>query len=285
MPKDNPISNLFQLRKAQVKNPNKIKIKKAPRMSFPIGIENKYKKYLLTYVNLMYKMFLFRRDTIKQLLTNFNESRKDAKDIKKDFIEDDIVEFYNSQQRSFLDRISESDLKFFVADIALLLSIFQKKQLDKVITGMIGVTPLITEKNVFDLLALFNVENVRLIRTIDSRFFAEIEEATFRAFREGQRWETLRNTIQKRYKIARNRATLIATDQIEKLNGQLNQIRQTSLGIEEYIWRTMRDSRVRPLHRAREGKKFRWSKPPSDGHPGQPVRCRCFAEPILDNLI
>lgn len=49
---------------------------------------------------------------------------------------------------------------------------------------------------------------------------------------------------------------------------------------ERYVWRTRNDEKVRSAHRAREGKKFYWYKPPVDGHPGQAPGCRCIAENI-----
>lgn len=49
-------------------------------------------------------------------------------------------------------------------------------------------------------------------------------------------------------------------------------------GREAYRWRTMRDERVRPEHRVREGRVFRWDADPPDGAPGIPFGCRCYAE-------
>ena len=79
---------------------------------------------------------------------------------------------------------------------------------------------------------------------------------------------------------------LIARDQVSKLNGQLTRVRQTSLGVKSYIWRTSLDERVRPTHISKEGKEFNWNEPPSDtGHPGEDYQCRCYAEPVLEKLI
>lgn len=80
----------------------------------------------------------------------------------------------------------------------------------------------------------------------------------------------------------KKRAQLIAVDQAHSFNANLNEIRQTQAGVNRYSWSTVRDRRVRPLHRAREGQVYRWDSPPSDGHPGQPIRCRCIARAILD---
>ena len=57
-------------------------------------------------------------------------------------------------------------------------------------------------------------------------------------------------------------------------------------GIEEYIWSTTGDERVRDSHRELNGKKFRWDTPPenSDGracHPGEDYQCRCIGRPVF----
>lgn len=49
-------------------------------------------------------------------------------------------------------------------------------------------------------------------------------------------------------------------------------------GRTQYRWRTQRDERVRKAHRLREGRVFKWDEPPTDGHPGTPFGCRCWAE-------
>ena len=88
---------------------------------------------------------------------------------------------------------------------------------------------------------------------------------------------------------------LIARDQTSKINTAVNQARQTEIGIEEYIWRTCKDSRVvgapggkwpegnatHGNHYKREGVKYRWDTPPYDGHPGYAINCRCYPEPVI----
>jgi len=70
-----------------------------------------------------------------------------------------------------------------------------------------------------------------------------------------------------------------ARAQVLQLGGQANATIQQAAGVESYIWRTMRDSRVRPAHASRDGRRFRWDRPPSDGHPGAAYNCRCVAIP------
>ena len=61
----------------------------------------------------------------------------------------------------------------------------------------------------------------------------------------------------------------------------VTEIRQTAAGIDEYIWDANNDEVTRPLHREYDGKVFKWSSPPKDGHPGHAYGCRCSARPNL----
>lgn len=61
----------------------------------------------------------------------------------------------------------------------------------------------------------------------------------------------------------------------------------TAMGAADYIWTTMHDDRVRPLHVKLEGTRQRWDAPPLaglpsfHGHPGEAAGpCRCQAWPI-----
>lgn len=133
--------------------------------------------------------------------------------------------------------------------------------------------------------AAFVAENAALIRSIDARYLADVQRIIEQATREGWSSQELSAELQRRYEVSRARATLIADDQVSKVHGQVNQARQTALGIESYTWRANRDSLTRPLHAERNGKSFRWDSPPNeepgDGPPGEPINCRCFAEPEL----
>ncbi|MAK31420.1 minor capsid protein, partial [Acinetobacter sp.] len=82
-----------------------------------------------------------------------------------------------------------------------------------------------------------------------------------------------------------SRARLIAADQMGKVNGQINKARQLSMGVETYVWQTAKDERVRKDHQHKQGKTFRWDDPPTGGHPGEPIRCRCTALPNYEDIL
>lgn len=129
-------------------------------------------------------------------------------------------------------------------------------------------------------------QNLDLIRSIDGETLARIKQRLNDAIIYNSNaavlTKFLAEAIQDIAHNETNRAVLIATDQIGKLHGRMSQYRQEQAGITHYIWETAHDSRVRPWHRTRQGKKFAWSNPPPDGHPGIPIRCRCVALPVID---
>ena len=130
-----------------------------------------------------------------------------------------------------------------------------------------------------DLMRAWELENLKLIRSIPEQYVDNLQGTIIRAINEGQNVTQLKETIRATYDQPVNRAQLIANDQVGKLNANLTEYRQKSVGIAEYTWRTVMDGRERPEHGRRNGETFSWKRPPSDGHPGMAVRCRCFAEP------
>ena len=128
--------------------------------------------------------------------------------------------------------------------------------------------------------------NVELITSIPDRYFDLIEDAIDKHWAEGVRWETLADRIQEIGNVTARRAALIAQDQTSKMNAAFNAVRQPSLGIRRYEWSTAHDERVRPTHRLMDGTVNYWGAPPLVGgehlHPGEDVRCRCAALPVID---
>lgn len=82
--------------------------------------------------------------------------------------------------------------------------------------------------------------------------------------------------------ISRNRAALIVRNEVGNASAYGQQATQEEAGITHYEWVAASDERVRPEHAARNGKIFAWDNPPADGHPGQPIQCRCVSVPVWD---
>ena len=119
--------------------------------------------------------------------------------------------------------------------------------------------------------------NIDLISTIPDEAKAGLERRMAR-IPVGDR-AALNNVLAQEYRVTGSRLRLITRDQTTKIVSGLNQIRQTRAGIIAYIWLATADERVRPSHLELNRQRFLWSQPPSIGHPGEPIQCRCVALP------
>jgi SPP1 gp7 family putative phage head morphogenesis protein len=172
-----------------------------------------------------------------------------------------------------------------VQPVAEELARFHAAQLNAQLRAAVGVDVVGSEPWLGPAIDEFTAENVALIKSIPTRFFDDLETHLKRELADGARWEQLTALVEERYGVAKSRAELIARDQAGKFFGDLNRVRQTDLGIERFVWRTMRDNRVREEHEERDGETYFWKDPPDGETPGEPVLCRCYAEPDLSGLL
>lgn len=187
--------------------------------------------------------------------------------------------------RQFADLLRPTQLEDVARRFGTATSEFQREQLAKQIRAAMGVDLSSMEPNIVRLVDDFTADNVALIKSVPQRFFSDIEKQVTSGVRAGQRWEDMAADLEARHGIAKDRAKVIARDQVGKFYGELNQKRQENLGVTGYIWRTSNDNRVRDEHELREGVHFEWSDPPADGHPGEPILCRCYAEPDVESIL
>ena len=166
-------------------------------------------------------------------------------------------------------------------DAAREMSLFSRKEVGRQLRQVVGIDIFAESPELVDLLEQFVEENVARIRTTSAANFETIENIVSRGFRSGQRAGTVGDAITQALGVSESRAAFWARDQIGSLNGQLTRARQTAIGVDEYIWRTSRDERVRETHRRLEGTKHSWDDPPTVGqrqvHPGEDYNCRCLS--------
>lgn len=113
------------------------------------------------------------------------------------------------------------------------------------------------------------------------RMADEVQSALFEGLDRGQSSAQIANRLTERVQVSRSRATLIARNELGNASAYGQQVTQEEAGITHYEWVAASDERVRPEHQARNGKIFAWDKPPADGHPGQPIQCRCVSVPVI----
>lgn len=171
-------------------------------------------------------------------------------------------------------------------EMAQATSKFQKAQLFNQVKGSLGITlPAMMDKGVAARMAHFTAENVALIRSVQTRYLDDVGKVVLRGISTGARAADIADELEDRFGVAETNALRIARDQIGKFNGQLNAVRQQQLGVEGFVWRTMRDGRVREEHEDLDGEKFSYDDPPLEGLPGEPINCRCYAEPDFAGLL
>lgn len=147
----------------------------------------------------------------------------------------------------------------------------------------VDISPVLTQSGpILDALRAATKDNIDLIKSIPEQYFEKLGDAVGKNMERGMRFEDLAKEIERIGDVTESRAKLIARDQTSKMNGAFNQARQTSLGIDRYVWQTSGDERVRPEHADNDGKVFSWNDPPATGHPGHDVNCRCVAIPYFD---
>lgn len=141
------------------------------------------------------------------------------------------------------------------------------------------------DRNVPRQIAGFAQTNADLITGLGHRMAEDIAKVVEDGVVMGSRWETIAKRLEHVGGVTESRAALIARDQVGKLYGDINRQRQGNLGVTRYVWRTVRDNRVREEHESLDGESFDWGAPPPDGHPGEAVNCRCYADPDFSDLL
>lgn len=146
----------------------------------------------------------------------------------------------------------------------------------------VEIEPFIRLGDVRELLDVSVRANVALISSVNAQNRSAIEAIIYDGFANRRTKKYMADALSAALGVTKKRARLIANDQIYKLGIGLTAYRNQQLGILGYDWETQRDSHVRHTHRLRQGKRFLWSKPPPDGHPGYPVGCRCWAVSVVE---
>jgi SPP1 gp7 family putative phage head morphogenesis protein len=271
---------LIRIRKAQE---SKSKKKKPPQWLYPHSQERQYDRILHNLVRQI-------KALIKEILMPeipFMIAEVETKMPSNDRA-DNYLSLLNGliiSIRGLLQPTIETTIKASMG-IGLSIDNFNEKQFQKLNHTVFGMDLFLDEPWLKDQLELFSNQNAQLIRSLPDQELERVSQAVQRNLQEGKSYRELSSEIEKSFGISRRRANLIARDQTAKLNASLTKLRQQEIGVEEYVWQTSGDERVRATHRAHDGKTFRWDSPPKDtGHPGQDVNCRCVAIAVLDGIL
>lgn len=247
------------------------------KWQYPISIEREYARLLTAYV-----------DKELEIVEEFLPDMVDS--VYRNSVHNDAI---GDWLGNLVDRVQKK-VKEKLTPLAAIRKTFQQvnkfvsTQMTETIKSLFGSSPRqFNNTRQFEMIqTIWTSQNLELVKSIDTQIMDKIRfmmsQRIIHAAEKPELKEQLVQEIQDLAKVARNRAALIAADQVGKLNSQLTQYRQVNAGVDKYMWVTMRDSRVRIEHQSRDGLIYKWSSPPPDGHPGWPIRCRCTAKPVID---
>lgn len=131
-------------------------------------------------------------------------------------------------------------------------------------------------------------DQVGLITSIPRDIAQEVHQMAIATLYSGQRYGSIRDMIMQKSNASLARANLIARTEVARTTTELTRARSDYVGSDSYVWRSVQDSDVRPLHKKLDGHVFRWDDPPvADertgirAHPGSIWNCRCVPEVIV----
>lgn len=294
--------NLIDQAKAQdVKNPGALLNKRPMIMPYPKGIED---DYALTIKKLIAAFVARYKEMAPRLAVVIEAKRAARPNVRTDSVEDDIAKLMENLQLSF--NAATVPVATKVLGVASKISTSHSEAWQKVVKSVMTIKPIYDEPWLGDQISGFANQNTKLIQNLATDTFNDIEQIVKNGIQQGKRVEDINNEIlgtklQKgKFSSIQKRATLIARDQVGKLNGQLTELRQAQSGLKLYTWRTANSENVRSTHASLEGKICRWDDPTvysEDGetwksksstmvrlHPGQDYQCRCWAEAYFKEL-
>jgi SPP1 gp7 family putative phage head morphogenesis protein len=270
------------------------KNKKVPKQRGTVALEIDYFKEIMKLVTPFFEIV---REVLTPSIPDLVAKHKQEIRFDQSFGED-LTKNFNDIEFQVGRIVTDDRVTETAANAGTKTSNVQRQQLAKQFRSVLGINPLLSEPYLQAQLANFTTDNVALIKSIPAQSLQRIETSLRVQIEQGVSTRDITKALSNEFKIARNRAKLIARDQIGKFYGSLNGLRQQETGITHYFWQTSEDERVRPAlglkvksalnvisHRRLNKKRFAWGKPPVSGTrgerlpPGQPISCRCQAIP------
>jgi SPP1 gp7 family putative phage head morphogenesis protein len=258
----------MQLRLRQRTTGRKRRRRKRKPPRFPAGPVVEYRRLLREVIDMTLRVMeleLGRTDVVRQ-----------------DAIQDDLVALFERIKGRATTLLSSVRFRERLTEILERTDRHAALEIQKDVSRALGIDVITSVPGRADKIGGYVAENVALVNGLQESMIGSVRDEIMRAVSDGTNTADLANSIANRARISKNRAKLIARDQIGKVNGALMRERHASIGVTKYRWRSSQDERVRNSHAARNGEVFSWDAPPSDGHPGQPINCRCTAEAVFN---
>lgn len=270
--------------------------RRGQRWLHPVAIERSYLNYLVGLVDDM------EAAVTASLINRLPQlhAQADATLRQDDFI-DDIRQIMQAMLVASTSIFNEAEQ--VAQNIGLQIANFNDAQYRSIIKSTLGVNPVQGDAALQTMLKAFAQQNATLIKSLPQEALKDVEGIATRGLMNGQTVRDMEREIREKFNTTRARARLIARDQTGKLNAQLTEVRQKRIGINEYIWNDSDDERVRAGHSVLDGMICTWDddtvyRRPGEtewrkrssiggyiGHPGTDYQCRCWADPVLEDII
>lgn len=260
------------------------RVPRLPRQIYPRPIEREYVKALVALMSRLEGSFSDLTRELPGLLESAHRAaridsvRLDAGEGKR------VRQLIEDARKKMNSSILTPELEKLAKGFAERTASANRVQLNRQVHTALGVDLYGGDQRMAPLMEAFVDSNVGLIRKLSDDVAGRVETSVLRAVQDAKPWNEYVLELQEQFGFGETRAKIIARDQIGKFYGQANSARQRELGIRKFIWRTSGDERVRDEHEVLDGKVFEYDDPPSEGLPGEPVLCRCSAEPVFDDI-
>lgn len=263
--------------------------RRAPRITpldAPKGVQKSY------YIAIRSMLRDARELVISRLLPELPgliEASKPRRDSARlDSPADDVNDVIRRIAKELFNRWPNSKILKTAEDMGRRTNEYSKQQIRAMFAKSVGIDVTTLEPWLSTAINNFTVQNAEYITSIAEDYLKDVAHKVTSGMRQGMRHEELAEQIEERYGVSESKAKLIARDQINKFNGELTKHRQEDVGVEKYRWKSSGDNRVRDSHSDRDGKLFTWEEGTGisgDRHPGEAINCRCWAEPVLDDIL
>ena len=269
-------AQIARLRKRRKRAGSRRLRRRVPTLRDPRAVQLKYQRALLKQVAFVKTEIL---KTIIPLFTKLEGTREDSP-------ESDLA----SALRRVRGRVLKSKRVVSGTTASVSAAVrgtikFNGREMNRIFEATLGVGLPASEPFLVAFAKRAAKTNIRLSKSLLDGEFDRAAKTISTAFAKGLRHEELAKKLDEQFGIVERRAKLIARDQIASLNGELNRLRQSNVGITHYFWRDSNDERVRPTHEEFDGQRYSWETGSPEGHPGEPIDCRCVAEPDIEALL
>lgn len=187
------------------------------------------------------------------------------------------------------DIFSEERVRTLATTFVVAVNRRQMNQFASTAMSVTGIDPTKTEVWLRSFMKTAIEENVSYIKTIPVEYHNKIETIVNQGLTRGTSVTEIGKAISVEGHVSQARGEFIARDQLGSIHGDLTRMRQMNAGLESFIWMTASDGRVRESHASFHGKTFTWKDGAINERgervwPGTDYNCRCYAEPVKEEL-